>query len=155
MIDHDLSDYDIEKTPFVIYNPSMKEEVYEDYNSYVNLVPTLANLMGLDYDPRLYMGKDLLSDSYESRVVFADGSWKNEIAYYNASTSKLKYYKEETYTTEEVQRINSEIGLQIQMSSQAIRNNYFEYLKKHIDEYKLEQEKIKEEEKLAKANKKK
>jgi len=135
IIDHDLSEYEIEKTPFVIYNAEMESKTFSDYNSYINLVPTIANLMNLDYDPRLYMGTDLLSEDYESLVVFADGSWKNEKAYYNASTSKIKYYTEEKYTAEEVQKINNEVSLKISMSSKAIKNNYFEYLNKKIEEY--------------------
>jgi len=144
IIDHELSDYEIEKTPFVIYNPSMEAKTFSEYNSYINLVPTIANLMNLNYDPRLYMGNDLLSEDYESLVVFADGSWKNEIAYYNASTSKIKYYTDKTYTTEEVQKINNEVSLKISMSSKAIKSNYFSYLEEKIDEYNesLEQENI-------------
>ena len=142
MIDHDLEDYDIEKTPFVIYNPSMTPQTFTEYNSYINLVPTLANLMNLEYDPRLYMGSDLLSEDYESRVIFADGSWKNEVAYYNASTSKIKYYQEEVYTAEEIQKINNQVGLKISMSSTAIKNNYFKYLNEKIAEYNKKQEEI-------------
>lgn len=135
MIKHDLTDYDIEKTPLVIYSPGMTPQSFDDYSSYVNVVPTVANIMNLDYDPRLYMGSDLLSEDYESRVVFADGSWKNEYAYYNASTSKMKYYGEEVYTSEEILAINNKVSLQISMSSAAIKNNYFNYLEKKIDEY--------------------
>lgn len=142
MIDHDLEDYDIEKTPFVIYNPSMTPQTFTEYNSYINLVPTLANLMNLEYDPRLYMGSDLLSEDYESRVIFADGSWKNEVAYYNASTSKIKYYQEEVYTAEEIQKINNQVSLKISMSSTAIKNNYFKYLNEKIEEYNKKQEEI-------------
>jgi len=138
MIDHELGDYEIEKTPFVIYNAEMESKTFSEYNSYINLVPTLANLMNLEYDPRLYMGTDLLSEDYKSLVVFADGSWKNEIAYYNASTSKIKYYGDVTYTAEEIQQINTEIDLKISMSSKAIKNNYFNYLEKKIDEYNKE-----------------
>ena len=140
MIDHELEDYEIEKTPFVIYNPSMTPKTYTEYNSYINLVPTIANLMNLDYDPRLYMGTDLLSSDYESMVVFADGSWKNEKAYYNASTSKIKYYGEDVYTAEEIQNINAKINLKISMSSLAIKNNYFNYLNKQLEKYEEENE---------------
>ena len=146
IIDHDLSDYEIEKTPFVIYNAEMTTpKTFSEYTSYVNIVPTIANLMNLDYDPRLYMGSDLLSEDYESKVLFADGSWKNEKAYYNASTSKIKYYTDEVYTPEEIQRINTEVDLKISMSSAAIKNNYFNYLEKKINEYNEEQKRIEEE----------
>lgn len=135
-INHELDDYEREKTPFVIYNPSMESKTFNEYTSYINLIPTLANLMGINYDPRLYMGTDLLSDSYESRVVFADGSWKNEKAYYNASTGEVKYFTDEEYTVEEVQRINNLVAMDISMSSSAIKTNYFAYLGNKINEYK-------------------
>lgn len=140
MITHDLSDYEIEKTPFVIYNASLEGKSFTEYNSYINLLPTLANLMNLDYDPRLYMGSDLLSDDYNSMVVFADGSWKNELAYYNASTGKIKYYTDFTYTTDEIQEINTEIDLKISMSTKAIKNNYFSYLEEKLNEYELKED---------------
>ncbi len=142
MIKHDLNDYEIERTPFVIYNSTMSPKTFSEYSSYLNLTPTIANLMNLDFDPRLYMGKDLLSKEYTSRVVFADGSWKNELAYYNASNSKITYYKEDAYTPEEIQQINNEVALQIQMSTNAIKNNYFKYLEEKITEYnsKLQQD---------------
>ena len=135
IVKHDLNDYEIEKTPFVIYNAGMEAKTFSEYNSYINLVPTIANLMNLEFDPRLYMGTDLLSEDYKSLVVFADGSWKNEYAYYNASTSKIKYYSDLTYTVEELQRINTEIDLKISMSSKAIKSNYFNYLEEKIKEY--------------------
>ncbi|MBE6156838.1 MAG: LTA synthase family protein [Firmicutes bacterium] len=144
IIDHDLNDYEIEKTPLVIYNTSMTSKAFTEYSSYINLVPTLANLMNLNYDPRLYMGADLLSPDYESKVVFADGSWKDEKAYYNASTSKIKYYGEDVYTSEEIQEINNDISLKIQMSSTAIKNNYFNYLEKKLKEYEEAHKQIEE-----------
>ena len=145
MVKHDLSDYEIEKTPFVIYSPTMEAKEFTEYNSYINLVPTLANLLNLDYDPRLYMGTDLLSSDYESRVIFADGSWKNEKAYYNASTGKIKYYGDEEYSSDEILRINNTINKKISMSSKAIKSNYFDYLGKKIKELKAADEKAKEE----------
>ena len=54
----------------------------------MNIVPTLANLFNLDYDPRLYAGYDILSPDYENRVVFSDGSWQDSKGFYNAATGK-------------------------------------------------------------------
>ncbi len=135
LVSHELEDYEIERTPFVIYNSKIEPQTFTQYNSYINLLPTIANLLDLDYDPRLYMGTDLFSEDYVSRVVFADGSWKDENAYYNASSSKIKYYTDKEYSTEDIIAINNEITLKIEMSSNAIKNDYFTYLKKKIDDY--------------------
>ena len=75
---------------------------------------------------------DVLSKDYQSLVVFADGSWKNEYAYFNASRGNIKYYTDKEYTTEELQKINEDINLKMTMSSLAIKNNYFDYLYKNL-----------------------
>ena len=129
VLDYDTNvDYENERVPFVIYNNGIESKEFESYTSYINILPTVANLFDLDYDPRLYMGSDLLSKDYESMVIFADGSWKNEYAYYNASRSSIEYYTDKTYTIEELQNINNKIDLKIKMSSLAIKNNFFNYL---------------------------
>lgn len=135
-------DYDVEKqnnvdrTPFIIYNTNIQAQKFDEYTSYMNIVPTIANLFDLDYDPRLYVGEDLFSSTYENRVVFADGSWKDEVAFYNASTGKISYFEvNTTYTSEEIKKINETIKNKISMSNLAIKTNYFDYLEKAKQEY--------------------
>lgn len=126
-------DYEAERVPFVIYNSELESKTFNEYTSYINILPTVANLFDLDFDPRHYVGSDILSKEYESMVVFADGSWKNEIAYYNASKSDIEYFTDKTYTVEELQSINNKIDLKMKMSALAIKNNYFEYLDNSLE----------------------
>jgi len=136
ILDYDASvDNVADQVPFIIYNSELSSKHYKEYTTYVNITPTLANLFNVDYDSRLYMGEDILSEDYNSMVVFADGSWKNEIAYYDAGTSKIKYYTKKMYTQEEILAINEKISLKLKMSSAAIKNNYFNYLNKRINNY--------------------
>ena len=129
VLDYDTSvDFESERVPFVIYNSKLESKTFKEYTSYINLLPTIANLFGIDYDPRLYVGSDILSDDYKSLVVFADGSWKNEVAYYNASKGTVEYFGDKVYTLEEVQEINQRVDTKMKMSSLAIKNNYFNYL---------------------------
>lgn len=148
VLDYDLDDYEAERTPFVIYNPSLEAKKHKEYTSYMNIVPTMANLFNLDYDPRLYMGIDLLSDDYQSLVVFADGSWKNELAYYNASTGNVKYYTDFEYSVDEIKAINEKVTLKMKMSNLAIKNNYFGYLENELAKYEIPKEDVLEENEL-------
>lgn len=134
VLDYDTNeDYNAERVPFVIYNSKEESKVFSEYTSYINILPTLANLFNMDYDPRLYLGDDILSENYESLAVFADGSWKNEKAFFNASKNKIKYYQSDEYTSEELRIINADINTKINVSSAAIKNNYFEYLSKKLE----------------------
>ncbi len=128
--DYDVSvNNETDRTPFVIYNSKIEPTKHEDYTSYINILPTLANLFNLDYDPRLYAGEDLLSNTYSQRTYFANASWQDSKAFYNATTGKISYVNpEDTYSLEEIQDINKKIDEKIKMSNLAIRTNYFKHL---------------------------
>ncbi len=136
VLEYSLEDYENERTPFTIYNSKTKAKTISKYTSYINITPTVANLFDLDYDPRLYMGEDVLSDEYESMVVFADGSWKNDKIFYNAKNGSITSYKENDYTSDEIIQINKEINSKMTISSAIIKNNYFEYLNEKLEEAK-------------------
>lgn len=140
VLSYDLSDYEVERTPMVIYNSTIKSEVVDKYSSFVNLTPTVANLFNLDYDPRKYVGTDVFSDEYLNIVAFADGSWKNSEAFYDARTASIKYYTDKTYTTDEIVNINNMVTTKMQVSEAIIRNNYFNYLENAINSYKTAEE---------------
>ena len=135
VLSYDLSDYEIERTPLVIYNSKIDAEVVDKYTSYVNLTPTLANLFNLEYDPRYYMGCDVFSSEYLNVVAFADGSWKNSDVYYDAGSGTVKHYTSNKYTTDELVRINNIITGKMQYSELIIRNNYYNYLENQINLY--------------------
>ena len=128
VLNYDLSDYENERTPFTIYAPGVEGKEFNQYTSYINITPTVANLFNLDYDPRLYMGEDVLSENYDSKVVFADGSWKNDKIYYNAKSGSIKNYLDNDYTTERIISINQEITSKMNISSSIIKSDYFNKL---------------------------
>ena len=141
VVNYDVYDFnEIEHTPFVIYNSKLEPHVYEQKTSYINLMPTIANLFGLDYDSRFYMGEDLFADNFSSRVVFADSSWEDNVARYNASSGVVTYLSDKRYTTKELQSINKTIYEKKEMSKLAITNNYFEYLENKLKEKTKERE---------------
>jgi phosphoglycerol transferase MdoB-like AlkP superfamily enzyme len=122
------SNADIDRTPFIIYNSQLTPTKYDQYTSYMNILPTIANLFDLDYDPRLYGGYDLFSSDYPNIVVFADGSWRSDIAYYEVTTGKITYLGDETYTNDQIIAINNQIKNEMTMDNLAIKTNYFNYL---------------------------
>ncbi len=128
-------DNNADQVPFIIYNPSLTNKIHEEYTSYIDITPTVANLFNLNYDSRLYMGHDILSDEIKDMVIFADGSWKNALGFYNASTNTVNYYTPKVYSDEELLGINEEVSLKLNMSSLAIKNNYFNYLKNKLDSF--------------------
>lgn len=76
----------------------------------VDILPTLSNLMGLDYDSRLLMGRDILSPA-SPLVVFSDHSWLTEKGRYNASTGEFIAAEgvrpDKSYVSSMMEKVNS------------------------------------------------
>ena len=54
----------------------------------LDILPTLSNLFGLEFDSRLMMGRDVFSDTMPL-VVFNNRSWITDQARYDATTDTL------------------------------------------------------------------
>ena len=137
LFDYDLEEnMEIENTPFVIYNTQVTARKMNSYTTYMNILPTLANMFDVEYDSRFYMGEDLFSKDYSNIAVFTDGSWQSKYAFYDASKSKINYISDEyKYSGKEILEINERINQKMSTSNMIITRNYFDYLEKEIDEY--------------------
>lgn len=126
---------EVDRTTMVIYNSATPGKAITKYTSIIDLLPTLLNMFNMDYDPRLYLGTDIFSDNH-GRTVFADGSWQDDKGYYSATKGTfIPKNSEDTYTSEELLAINSEINTRQKMSALAIKNDYFNYLFKERSKY--------------------
>ena len=124
--------YENERVPFVIWSNDIEATTFKKYTTYVNILPTIANLFNLDTDSRYYAGGDLFSNKTDDLVIFADGSWKNKYAFYDASNSKITYYTDKEYKIEEIIEINEKVTDKIKYSNLAIQHDYFNYLNKNL-----------------------
>ncbi len=71
-------DFEKYKSTLILWNSAMKEPVPVDkFCSSLDIMPTLANLFGLEYDSRLMAGRDILSDS-PGLVMFSNYSFLSE-----------------------------------------------------------------------------
>ena len=138
VVDFDVNvNKEVDRTPMMIYNAGTDPIKIEKYTTMIDLLPTLLNLFNIEYDPRLYFGHDVFSD-YDDKAIFADGSWQDEIGYYNAVSGKFidnNNDDELKHTNEEIVAINNTIQSAQKMSALAIKNNYFNYLNKGLEKY--------------------
>lgn len=92
---------DVYRSCFLLWSASMEKPIEVDkVGCQVDVLPTLSNLLGLEYDSRLLSGRDLLSDS-EGLVVFHSRSWKTDVGYYNRYTQEFKLNDGVTMTDDE------------------------------------------------------
>ena len=55
----------------------------------MDILPTLLNLFGIEFDSRLYIGRDVFSDAMPIAMWTNNLSWVTDKGYYNASTKKF------------------------------------------------------------------
>ena len=78
------TEFETYKSTLILWNSAMVETINIEKPCYsVDILPTLSNLFGVQYDSRLLMGRDILSDS-PGLVIFNTRSWISEHARYNA-----------------------------------------------------------------------
>jgi len=79
-------DFDLYKSSLIMWSASMEEPVVVDkVCCQVDILPTLSNLLGLEYDSRMLSGTDILSDS-EGLVIFTSNCWMSDAGFYNRFT---------------------------------------------------------------------
>ena len=85
----ELDKYSLYKNDLIIYNPSVEDVEVDKVCNTIDVLPTVLNLFGIEYDSRLIVGKDILSDS-EGMAIFADYSWltDNDNDYSNVVSNK-------------------------------------------------------------------
>ncbi|MCD8200439.1 MAG: sulfatase-like hydrolase/transferase [Coriobacteriaceae bacterium] len=89
------------RNALIIYSPSMEEPVEVDkYCCSIDILPTVSNLMGWDYDSRMLVGKDILSDSKQF-VMVPGQSFISDKCIYNAKTDKITYLTDDKKDVDE------------------------------------------------------
>ena len=103
----------------------MKEPIkVNKIGSSLDILPTVLNLFGVEYDSRLLIGKDILSDS-EPLVIFSDRSFITDKGRYNAITEEFIPNEGVEIEKGYVEKINEIIYKKYQMSRLILENDYY------------------------------
>ena len=118
--------FEIYRNGCIIWKPGMTPEVIDEPMSHLDLLPTVSNLFGLEFDSRLYMGRDVFSDA-EPLVMFRNRSWITGDARYNSQTGKAEFFSG-AESSEYVKAINTEVGNRFAVSTRILENDYWRIL---------------------------
>lgn len=100
----------------------VEEPVYS-----LDILPTLSNLFGLEYDSRLLVGRDVFS-GMEPLVLWPDYSWITDKATYNAKTGEFTVAEGVTLPEGYREYIDSLVTNKIAYCTSVMNLNYFNYL---------------------------
>ena len=108
-------EYELYESSFILWTPNMEGETVNKVCSNMDIVPTISNLFGLEYDSRLLMGKDIFSDS-EGLVVFKDKNWLCDMG----TRSQL-----EEHALEYVREVDKKVSNMFNYSTLILENDYY------------------------------
>ncbi len=90
----------------------------------VDILPTLLNLFGVEYDSRLLVGRDVFSDA-EAMVIWPNHSFVTSKGRYNAATGEFILNEGEEVEEDYLKRIKAIISNKLSYSSNVFTYDYF------------------------------
>ena len=97
--------------------------------SQIDVLPTIYNLFGIEYDSRLIIGKDILSDS-EGLSIFNNLSWISDKGIYNSISGEYIGDGDDEY----VNNMNNIVSNRVSMSKYLIKYNYNDLVTKKVED---------------------
>ncbi len=120
--------FEIYKNHFILWCPGMKENIVIDEPcSSLDILPTLSNLFGLEYDSRLLMGQDILSDA-EPLVVLSNRSFITDKVMYNSATGETTLLTQEPLPADYIKNLNSIVKNKFSVSKSMLEEDYYRYV---------------------------
>ena len=116
--------FEINHNSLVIYNSNMKSIKVDKVGMPIDVLPTVYNLFGINYDSRLLAGTDLFSNS-EGMVILDNFSWITDRGRYNSLANKYTG----DITTEYIDNINNIIQNKIIFSKNMLMYDGYKYIK--------------------------
>ena len=117
----------INQTTWMIWSNDMKKTNVNDVTSQLNILPTVANLLGLEYHPNYYLMEDALKDDYKGIVFFNDYSWYDG----NVYVENGKVTNNKKITEKELNEKNNLVNKLVKINDAVLTTDYFKNIKSH------------------------
>ena len=96
LIGYTIDDFSKYKSSLLFWVGGMEESIQVDaYCCNADILPTVLNLWGFEYDSRMLAGTDILSDGTHIAIL-RDYSFYTDKVWFNASKNKIKYLVDES-----------------------------------------------------------
>jgi phosphoglycerol transferase MdoB-like AlkP superfamily enzyme len=131
------STLNLRSNALIVYSVSMTSSVTVDkYCSTLDVLPTISNLLGLDYDSRLMMGTDALSDSSQF-VPFLESSgysFINDSFQYDVESGEsVSLSGSGTLNDMDIESMTTTIENMCNISNLIFRTDFFKYIDPSTD----------------------
>lgn len=116
------------KNSFICWKGGMEEPIIiNDICSTIDILPTLLNLFGFEYDSRLIMGKDVLSNADEIAIL-ANQSFITSDYKFNAATNSLTSTNGKEVDSGLAENTKEYVKNTFSLSREILNTNYYQYI---------------------------
>lgn len=116
--------FELYKNDFILYTAEMEPVTIDKPASSLDIIPTLSNLLGLEYDSRLLIGRDIFSDS-EPLVIFQNRSFITDKGRYNAVTREFIPNPGVQVDADYVKRMSGVVNSKMVYSAKILETDYY------------------------------
>lgn len=115
------------KSSFICYIPGIEPVEVDNYCSSVDILPTVLNLLGVKFDSRLLVGKDVLSDAYHVAVI-SNQSFITDTFSYNSDTFEVISHDGSVIDDLTVESYCNYVRNMFTLSSAILDTNYYSHV---------------------------
>ena len=129
LIGHDIDGFSKFKSTLIFWVGGLEKNiVVDEYCCNVDVLPTILNLWGFEYDSRLLAGTDVFSDGTHAAVL-VDKSFLTDKVWFNASTGEIRYQVPESEIPEGyVENMNQLIATRFSISTDILNTAYYNFV---------------------------
>ena len=115
---------EINRSNFILWNSEMETVEVDKVGSQIDVLPTIYNLFGVEYDSRLIIGKDILSTE-PGLAIFGNSSWVSDKGTYFASSGEFVSRDGSIVDNDYIKYMNSVVSNKITMSKYIMTKDYY------------------------------
>ncbi len=119
--------FELYKNAFILWANGREKVVVDRACSSLDIIPTLSNMFGLEYDSRLLMGIDMFSNS-SPLVIFSNRSFITDKVMYNSKTKEVIKLTNEELEENYIKNINKIVSAKFAFSAQILEKDYYSYV---------------------------
>lgn len=129
LIGHDIDGFSKFKSTLIFWVGGLEKNiVVDEYCCNVDVLPTILNLWGFEYDSRLLAGTDVFSDGTHAAVL-VDKSFLTDKVWFNASTGEIRYQVPESEIPEGyLENMNQLIATRFSISADILNTAYYNFV---------------------------
>ena len=129
LIGYEIDEFSKYKSTLIFWVGGLEENiVVDEYCCNIDILPTILNLWGFDYDSRMLAGTDVFSDG-EHMAILIDKSFLTDKVWFHAGTNEIRYLVDENQLPEGyVERLINQVVNKFSISSDILNTAYYNFV---------------------------